>query len=517
MAFSQPWSYSKLALIGFFYSTALLVCSFSVKAQQEEELNVKRCDFARDFLFGVSTSAVQTEGSTKSGGKGPNIWDTFLDKNPGAILDGSNMETALDSYQRFKEDVKHVKDLGIDSYRFSISWTRILPNGSLSGGVNKEGIDHYNSLIDLLITYGIKPFVTILHFDFPQILEDKYGGPLSRRFVDDFKDYAEILFNTFGDRVKNWITMNEPLITAKYGYDFGMPPQGRCSDRKTCKSGNSSTEPYTVAHNLLLAHATVASLYKHKFQPIQCGLIGVTVSSLYYVPYSKSLQDRDASKRALDFEIGWFVKPLVSGDYPKTMRKIAKDRLPRFTAEEKKLVMGSTDFIGLNYYSSMYVKSIPIKFHAPPVSSIADVFVNLTAERNGVLIGSPMEGSLSSYIYPKGLQKLLNYMKKEFKNPAVYITENGLSQNQNDSLPLEVQLNDQSRINYILRHLYRIRKAIKNGANVKGYFYWNLFDDFEWIAGYTPRYGLYHIDYKNNLTRIPKDSAEWFKHFLKYE
>ncbi|KAK4857306.1 hypothetical protein QYF36_026730 [Acer negundo] len=517
MAFSESWSYSKLALLGFLYSIALLACSFSVKANIQKELNVKRSDFAKDFVFGVSTSAVQTEGSSKSGGKGPNVWDAFLDKNPGAIIDGSNMETAIDSYRRFKEDVKHVKDLGVDSYRFSISWTRILPNGSLSGGVNKEGIDHYNSLIDELIKYGIKPFVTMLHFDFPQILEEKYGGPLSPRFVDDFKDYAEILFRTFGDRVKTWVTINEPMITVKYGYDLGFPPSGRCSDRKTCKAGNSSTEPYTVAHNFLLAHATAASLYKRKFQPKQGGQIGVSVSAQYYEPYSKSRQDRAAAKRGLDFEIGWFLKPLVSGHYPKIMRMIAKDRLPKFTAKEKKLVKGSIDFMGLNYYTAIYAKSIPVDFHASPVSSTADVFVNLTAERNGVLIGPPIRGSETTYyLYPKGVQKILQYMKREFKNPAIYITENGLSQTRNDSLPFEVQLNDPSRIDYIVQHLHRIRKAIKNGVNVKGYFYWSLLDGFEWIAGYINRFGLYYIDYNNNLTRTPKDSAKWFKRFLKH-
>ncbi|TXG67719.1 hypothetical protein EZV62_008994 [Acer yangbiense] len=227
--------------------------------------------------------------------------------------------------------------------------------------------------------------------------------------------------------------------------------------------------------------------------------------------------DRAAAKRGLDFEIGWFLKPLVSGHYPKIMRMIAKDRLPKFTPKEKKLVKGSVDFMGLNYYTAIFAKSIPIDFHASPVSSTANVFVNLTAERNGVLIGPPMGGSETSYyLYPKGVQKLLEYMKREFKNPAIYITENGLSETRNDSLPLKVQLNDPSRIDYTVQHLYRIRKAIKNGVNVKGYFYWSLLDGFEWIAGYINRFGLYHIDYNNNLTRTPKDSAKWFKRFLKH-
>ncbi|TXG73714.1 hypothetical protein EZV62_002293 [Acer yangbiense] len=336
-------------------------------------------------------------------------------------------------------------------------------------------------------------------------------------YRDDFKDYAKILFRTFGDRVKNWVTINEPLITVKYGYDLGFPPSSRCSDRKTCKAGNSSTEPYTVAHNFLLAHATAASLYKRRFQPKQGEQIGVSVSAQYYEPYSKSPQDRAAAKRGLDFEIGWFLKPSVFGHYPKIMRMIAKDRLPKFSAKEKKLVKGSFDFMGLNFYTAIYAKSIPVDFHALPVSSTADVFINITAERNGVPIGPLIGGSETTYyLYPKGLQNFLEYMKREFKNPAIYITENGLSQTRNDSLPLKVQLNDTSRIDYIVQHLYRIRKAIKNGVNVKGYFYWSLLDGFEWIAGYINRFGLYHIDYNSNLTRTPKDSAKWFKRFLKH-
>ncbi|KAL5830971.1 hypothetical protein ACOSQ4_016325 [Xanthoceras sorbifolium] len=512
MAFSAPlastWSSSKLALLGF-YAAVLIACSLSLLAKQEN-LNVKRSDFPKDFLFGVSTGAAQTEGSTKSGGKGLNVWDAFLEKNPGAMSDGSNIETAIDSYRRYKEDVQHVKDLGVDTYRFSIAWTRILPNGSLSGGVNKEGIDHYNSLIDELIKYGIKPFVTMLHFDFPQALEDKYGGLLSRSFVDDFKDYAEILFRTYGDRVKNWITINEPQITAKYGYDYGWPPQSRCSDRKICKAGNSSTEPYVVLHNLVLAHATAATLYKHKFQAQQGGQIGVVVAGLSFEPYSNSSEDRAATDRALEFGIGWFIKPLVFGDYPEIMRTIAKDRLPRFTAAEKKLVMGSFDFIGLNYYTGQYVKNIPVNLEASPVSLSADESFNLTGERNGVLIGPT---GLGGNIYPKGLQKLLKYMMEEYQNPAIYITENGFGQQRNDSLPLETQLKDQSRVNFIRQHLYRILKAIKVGVKVKGYIYWSLLDDFEWTAGYSARFGLYFIDYNNNLTRIPTDSAKWFKTF----
>ncbi|KAK4843877.1 hypothetical protein QYF36_013827 [Acer negundo] len=507
---------SVIALILAFLSVQSL--GFSMNSglrSQEMKMEIRRSDFPSDFSFGASTAAAQIEGSTKEGGRGPSTWDAYIQKYPGGVMDGSNMNTAIDSYKRYREDLKHLKDLGVDSYRFSISWTRILPNGSLSGGVNQEGIDHYNCMIDELINYGIKPFVTILHNDAPQALEEKYGGPLSRSFVGDFKDYAEILFRTFGDRVKNWITINEPLNYAKFGYDIGMAPQVRCSDRKICKAGNSATEPYIVTHNLLLAHATAFRLYREKFEEKQRGQIGLSFVAQYFEPYSESLDDIAAARRAMDFELGWFVEPLVFGDYPGIMREIVKDRLPTFSAKEKNLIKGSFNFIGLNYYTSRYAKSIPINLHATPIRYTADEFVNITVEKNGVLIGPQAEGIGFIYKYPLGLQKILEFIKKEYRNPNIYITENGDTEKRNDSLPVDMVLKDQHRIDNVIQHLQHIRKAMENGVKVKGYFYWSLFDDFEWGDGFVPRFGLYYIDYKNNLTRIPKDSVRWFQEFLK--
>nr|XP_028960113.1 furostanol glycoside 26-O-beta-glucosidase-like isoform X2 [Malus domestica] len=209
------------------------------------------------------------EGSAKEAGRGPSVWDYYIEKFPGRIADHTNMFTAIDSYKRYKEEVKNLKDLGVDSHRFSISWTRILPTGTLSGGVNQEGIDHYNNFINELIKNDITPFVTILHFDPPQALTDKYGGILNRSFVKDFKDYSELCFKLFGDRVKNWFTINEPWIMAKMGYDKGVGPPGRCSVQTVfpcTNGGNSATEPYIVAHHLLLAHSSVVELYRKKFQ-----------------------------------------------------------------------------------------------------------------------------------------------------------------------------------------------------------------------------------------------------------
>ncbi|VVA16228.1 PREDICTED: beta-glucosidase [Prunus dulcis] len=480
------------------------------------ELQVKRSHFPRDFAFGVSTSAAQIEGSTKGGGRGPSVWDHFIEKNPEIICDHSNLFTAIDSYKRYKEDVKAVKDLGVDSYRFSISWTRILPNGTLSGGINQEGIDYYNNLIDEVIKNGLTPYVTIYHFDAPQALEDKYGGFLNRSIVNDFKDYCEICFKTFGDRVKNWITINEPYIIAVMGYDSGVSPPGRCSVPSLfpCTSGNSSTEPYIVTHNLLLAHATAVRLYREKFQERQGGQIGISLVGQYAEPHSESLLDREAAIRVLDFQLGWYMEPLVSGQYPRSMRVLVKERLPKFTKEEKKLINGSFDFIGINYYTARYAKHDPISPNKAMCYRNDALALSLVENIDGDQIGPPAKGSFMIYSYPQGLEKLLVFMKQNYQNPKIYISENGISEVEEEENGLDGALRDPHRIQSVLRHLFWINKAMEKGVNVKGYFCWTPFDNFEWGMGYTQKFGLYYVDHKDNLKRIPKQSAKWLPIFL---
>ncbi|KAH7518232.1 hypothetical protein FEM48_Zijuj09G0149600 [Ziziphus jujuba var. spinosa] len=472
-----------------------------------EELKIKSHDFPSDFIFGAGTSAAQIEGSANESGRGQSIWDNLLAKSKAPAA--RKFPIAIDSYKRYKEDVKHVKDLGVKYYRFSISWGRILPNGTLSGGINQQGIDHYNRLIDELIKNGIVPVVTILHFDFPQILEEKYGGYLSRSFVDDFKDYSEICFKTFGDRVKHWITINEPKVIATYGYEKGWAPPQRCSlpDMKCPNGGNSSTEPYIVAHNLILAHAVVYKLYKQKYE-LQGGVVGIALNSNYYEPYNKSSEDKEAAKRLLDFHLGWYVEPLVYGDYPKIMRELVKERLPEFSENEKSLLKGSFDFIGMNYYVSSYAQNMK----EPPSGILhhsVDSLANELEQKNGLPLGYPVNGS-----YPQGMEKLLKFMKEKYQSPNIYISENGAYEINVDKLPIEQALKDPHRITYVLRHLNAVRNAIKSGVNVKGYFYWSVFDSFEWGMGLIFRYGFYYIDFNNNLERIPKVSLKWFHDFL---
>uniref|UniRef100_A0A453C754 Uncharacterized protein n=1 Tax=Aegilops tauschii subsp. strangulata TaxID=200361 RepID=A0A453C754_AEGTS len=379
-----------------------------------------------------------------------------------------------------------MKDMGMDAYRFSISWTRILPDGTLKGGVNREGIKYYNNLIDELLSKGVQPFVTLFHWDSPQGLEDKYGGFLSPNIINDYKDYAEVCFREFGDRVKHWITFNEPWSFCVTGYERGVFAPGRCSpwEKANCSAGDSGREPYTAAHHQILAHAAAARLYKQKYKAEQKGKIGISLVS------------------------NWFLDPLARGDYPESMKELVGNRLPQFTKKQSELVKDSFDFIGINYYTTNYAGSLPLS------NGLRNSYSTDARVRNGVPIG-PQAASPWLYVYPKGFRDLLLYLKEKYRNPIVYITENGVDEANNKSLPLEEALKDDARIEYHHMHLDALLSTIRDGANVKGYFAWSLLDNFEWASGYTVRFGLHFVDYNHGRKRYPKRSAGWFKRFLK--
>ncbi|CAL0304191.1 unnamed protein product [Lupinus luteus] len=489
----------------------------SIEASVSPILDVSylnRSSFPLGFIFGAASSAYQYEGAATKGGRGPSIWDTFTHKYPQKIKDRSNGDVADDSYHRYKEDIGIIKNMNFDAYRFSISWSRVLPKGKLSGGVNKEGINYYNNLIDELMANGLQPYVTIFHWDVPQALEDEYGGFLSPRIVDDFKDYAELCFKEFGDRVGHWITLNEPRSVSKNGYATGRFAPGRCSQwlKLNCTGGDSGTEPYLTSHYQLLAHAAAANLYKTKYQASQKGLIGITLNSDWFIPVSKDKADRDAARRAVDFMFGWYMKPLTKGKYPKSMRSMVGNRLPKFSKKEVKQLKGSFDFLGLNYYSSFYAAYAPHLGGARPTLQ-TDALVNVTNQHDGKPLG-PMAASTWLCIYPKGFLELLLFIKKEYNNPVIYITENGYDEYNDPTLSLEEALIDTYRVDYFYRHLYYLQIAIRHGVNVKGYFAWSLLDNMEWDSGYTVRFGLIFVDFKDGLKRYLKLSAHWFKNFL---
>ncbi|XP_014491297.1 cyanogenic beta-glucosidase [Vigna radiata var. radiata] len=478
--------------------------------------NLNRDSFPPGFIFGAGSSSYQFEGGAREGGRGPSVWDTFTHKYPEKILDKSNGDVAIDTYHRYKEDAKFMKNMNLDSYRFSISWSRILPNGKLSGGINQEGIDYYNNVINELLANGIKPLVTLFHWDLPQTLEDEYGGFLSPLIIKDFRDYADVCFKAFGDRVKHWVTLNEPWTYSINGYANGTMAPGRCSSwvNPNCVGGDSGTEPYIVSHHQLLAHAAAVRVYKTKYQASQKGLIGITLVCNWFIPFSDTKSDKKAAERSVEFMYGWFMDPLTTGEYPKSMRALVKSRLPKFTAEQARLLIGSFDFIGINYYSSIYASDAPHLSNAPPYY-VTDSLVISDFERNGKPIGIKIASDWL-YVCPRGIRDLVMYTKEKYNNPLIFITENGVNEFNNDqTLSLEESLLDTYRIDYYYRHLFYLRSAIREGANVKGYYVWSLFDNFEWSMGYTVRFGMTYVDYKNGLKRYEKLSAIWYKNFLK--
>ncbi|XP_052180377.1 beta-glucosidase 12-like [Diospyros lotus] len=468
-----------------------------------------RTSFPKGFLFGASSSAYQYEGAPDSRGK--TIWDDFVRDFSFKIADGSNADVADDFYHRYMEDIKLMKHLGMNVFRFSISWARVLPSGRVRGGVNQKGVDFYNRLINNLIADGIQPFVTLSHFDLPLALEKEYEGFLSPKIGEDFKAYAEFCFKTFGDRVKHWITFNEPYVYIFTGYDVGAMAPGRCSAwrNNSCPAGNSATEPYIAAHNMLIAHAKAAKVYKEKYQASQKGEIGITLVSGWMYPYTKKTLDQKAAGRALDFMYGWFIHPLVYGDYPRSMKALVRQRLPKFTSSEAMLLKGSYDFIALNYYSSNYASHVPFSNKPAHLSFSTDSYANVTSEKNGKPIGKPLG---NGYNVPDGLRKVLVYTKENYKNPRMYITENGVGNYNNETV--QQGINDPERIEYYRTHLLALNEAIKEGVDVKGFMAWSLLDCWEWSSGFNLRYGLTYVDYNNGQKRYPKDSAIWYKKFL---
>ncbi|KAI3962639.1 hypothetical protein MKW92_041819 [Papaver armeniacum] len=455
-----------------------------------------RYDFPLNFIFGAGSSAYQVEGAADEDGRTPSIWDTYT--HSGKLPNNSNADIAADQYHRYKEDVKLMVDTGLDAYRFSISWPRIIPNGR--GPVNPKGLEYYNNLINELISNGIQAHVTLFHYDIPQALEDEYGGWLSRKIVKDFTSYADVCFKEFGDRVSTWTTMNEANVLAFASYGMGTLPPERCSSPfgvRNCTSGNSTTEPYIVTHNCLLAHASAARLYKNKYQGKQHGLIGFNLFGFGFSPVTNSAEDIAATRRANDFYLGWFAGPFVFGDYPESMKRNVGSRLPSFTPYEAKLVKGSCDFFGVNHYASLQAKDNPESLLVQPRDFILDMAVKFILPH--YTIGAARSSGVFQAIYG---------------NPLMFIQENG---QRLLSTPRETSMNDTSRVNYLKGYIGGLLDALRNGSNTKGYFTWSFLDSFELLDGYTSNFGLYYVDMINDpdLKRYPKLSAHWYSNFLK--
>ncbi|KAJ3675842.1 hypothetical protein LUZ60_004884 [Juncus effusus] len=484
------------------FLSVILLLSLSIS---NADGTLKRESFPHGFTFGTAASAYQVEGMAHKDGRGPSIWDTFI-QIPGEIANNATADVTVDEYHKYKEDIDIMKKMNFDAYRFSISWSRIFPEGA--GKVNSKGVAYYNRLIDYMIKRGITPYANLYHYDLPDALEKKYKGLLSKKVVNDFADYAEFCFKTFGDRVKNWWTFNEPRVVAALGYDDGQFAPGRCSD---CSAGgNSATEPYIVAHNLILSHAAAVKRYRDKYQAKQKGRIGLLMDFVWYEALTDSKADQAAAQRSRDFHVGWFIHPLTYGEYPKSMQMIVKERLPKFSQEEVKMVKGSFDYVGINQYTSYYVSNSNQTENEMPRRYSLDWHADFAYERHGVPIG-PRAHSTWLYMVPWGMYKAVTYIKENYKNPTVILSENGMDYPGN--VTLKEGIRDTIRINYYKNYITELKKAIDDGANVIGYFAWSLLDNFEWKSGYTSRFGLVYVDF-TTLKRYPKMSALWFQKML---
>ncbi|KDR72614.1 hypothetical protein GALMADRAFT_252766 [Galerina marginata CBS 339.88] len=456
-----------------------------------------------DFLYGYATGAYQIEGSPNALNRTPSIWDTFTHPDPKTgkqkIQDGSSGDVATDSFNRWREDIALLKSYGANAYRFSISWSRIIDFSDKGTAdktefdpVNKEGVKHYREILEELVRSGITPCVTLYHWDLPQALVDRYGGWLDRKVVDDFVHYAQVCFNAFGDLVKHWITFSDPYCISALGYGYGVYAPGR----------SSSTEPWIVAHNLILSHAYAVKYFRDKVVPVHGGLIGISMDGGSFLPYDDKPESIQATQRAKDFRVGWFADPIYKGHYPASLKEMLKERLPDFSTEDLAVVKGSSDFFGLNTYTTDLVQD-------GGRDELSGRTKSSMTRPDGTLLGTQAHVPIFQ-TYPPGFRVLLNYIWKTYAKP-IYVTENGFAAKSDLLLPMPEVLHDVDRVEYFRGYTDALLQAAhSDGVVIKSYFAWSLLDNFEWTDGYTTRFGVTYVDYETQK-RYPKDSA----HFLK--
>jgi len=457
--------------------------------------------FPDDFLWGSATSAYQIEGGWNADGKGENIWDTFT-KIPGKIVDGSSGDVACDSYHKYKEDVQLLADMGLNSYRFSISWARVLPYGV--GAPNQAGLDYYHNLISELLSAGITPAVTLYHWDLPQALQDQ-GGWLNATVADWFEEYARLVFSEFGNEVKFWITLNEPKETSLQGHGSGTMAPGIMGP---------GTSVYVAAHNQIRAHAKAYRAYHADFAEEQGGKIGITLNVNWAEPRDETNEDDLAASEAhLQFNLGWYAHAIFKdGLYPAVMREkidaksseqgYPESRLPSFSEEESQMINGSSDFLGMNFYTSNIV--YPELCDISDVNYYCDPDVGASQDENWYGAGSSW-----LKVTPWGIRRALAWASNEYGHPDIYVTENGFSSKLGN-------IDDLQRIYYYKHYINQILKAIKlDSVSVKGYYAWSLLDNFEWAMGYTEKFGLHQVDMSDPArTRTPKESSRFYSQIV---
>ncbi|KAH7120286.1 glycoside hydrolase superfamily [Dactylonectria estremocensis] len=467
--------------------------------------SVENLKLPPDFVWGAATAAYQVEGGATQDGKGKSIWDVYSHLDP-SRTNGENADVTCDHYNRVDEDVKLMKSLGMDTYRFSIAWSRIIPLGGRHDPVNEAGISFYNRLIDTLLAHDITPSVTLYHWDVPQALYDRYKAFLNTtEFRADYQRYARLCFTRFGDRVKSWVTFNEPYIISIFGHLNGSLAPGHCLEAST----DTKTEPWRVGHTIILSHASVVQMYANEFQPSQNGKISIVLNGHFYEPHDATKQaDIDAAQIRLEFYIGWFGDPIFLGkDYPAPMKEYLGTRLPSFTTEDLELLKATYSinaFYGMNHYSTKFVRQLTTPAADDDwTRNIEELSVNSKGEEIGPASSMPW-----LRIAPGGFRKVLNWVWDRYRLP-ILVTENGCPCP--GEADVKVAIDDQFRQRYIGLYLDSISRAIyEDGVKVEGYYVWSLMDNFEWSSGYGPRYGIVHVDF-DTLKRTPKNSAYYLQ------
>jgi len=438
--------------------------------------------FPENFQWGTSASAYQIEGAHQADGKGISIWDTFT-RWDGHVLNKDNGDIACDHYNRMPQDIALMKEMGIPLYSFTVSWTRILPEGR--GQVNTKGLDFYDRLVDALLEAGIRPKTTLYHWDFPQLLQDLGGWP-NRDSVEWFGDYARVVFDKLADRVKLWATHNEPWVASFLGYATGFHAPGMCDYSKA----------YQTAHHMLMAHGRAVQIYREGGYKGEIGLI-LNLNGL--LPASNSEEDIAATQRVHDETHALYLDPVFKGSYPQRLFDYIGPHQPKVQEGDVELIHQPIDFLGLNYYNTDYVSF--------------DLFGGLN-KAHITPYSAPGWGrtEMNWGINPDGLKQEVLYLKENYGNPKIFLNENGCAMP--DDPDEKGFVADWDRINYIRAHIHALHEAMEAGANVHGYFVWSFFDNFEWERGYSKRFGLVRVNYET-LERIPKQSAYWFRDVIK--
>ncbi|KAG7296377.1 hypothetical protein JYU34_021521 [Plutella xylostella] len=480
--------------------SVLLICvTYLACCLASKDESIKK--FPDDFLLGVASSSYQIEGAWDEDGKGVSIWDHTVHKAP--MIGNATGDVASDSYHNLDRDIEMLRELGVDTYRFSISWSRILPTG-FPDHINQAGIDYYNRLINEMLKYNIEPSVTIYHWELPQALQD-LGGWTNPLVGQWFEDYARVVFDNFADRVKLWITINEPKEICMQAYVHVV--------NEPSSYGSGITE-YLCAKNLVVAHAKVYHLYDKEYRHKYGAKVGITFSTGWYEPANPN-SEADQYLNTLQHQslIGIFMNPIFGdGGFPKELSEqvaeksaaqgYPRSRLPEFTDEEKALVRGTYDFMGINHYTGLLVsaENVP-QYPSPSLSD--DVGANL------IQLDWWKPGSAPWFRWmPNSLYKLLKHLHNAYPGVEIYITENGWASDQGTE--------DDDRVNYIRSALDQALEAVEQGVKLRGYFVWSLMDSFEWGGGYSERFGLYDVDFESpKRTRTPKKSAFVYKQILK--